>query len=398
MTTRDEVLVEVSDVGKKFCRSIRHSMFYGVTDIAREVLGAGINTDSLRKHEFWGLDDISFELRRGELLGVIGPNGAGKSSLLKVLSGIFLPDRGYVRTRGRLSALIEVSSGFHPLLTGRENIFIRGAILGMSKRELERDLDEIIAFAGLEDAIDTPVKYYSSGMHARLGFSIALQATPDVLLIDEVLAVGDAGFRHKAYNRLSELRRNTATILVSHSMETITRVCDRVLVIDRGQMVFDGDAYAAAEHYSGLFSQQAHLMNREGHKFHDLITSADINGGRITYGDALDVRVEFTVPQDYDGLMFKLNISTSGGEMAAEYSNLNDGRELSVRKGRNVIELSLPCLNLLPQEYYLSFTLLRDGLDHLLWCKNVAAITVSGQMQGHQPYQLTSRQFECKPV
>jgi len=235
-----DTLVRVEKVSKKFCRGLKRSMWYGLRDIARNAVGLRSVSTDLRKDEFWGLRNIDFELKRGEVLGVIGPNGSGKSTLLKMLNGIYWPDAGWIAVGGRVGALIEVGAGFHPMLSGRENIYVNGAILGMSKEEIDEKFDEIVAFADIGDFLDTPVKKYSSGMFVRLGFAVAAHCSPDVLLIDEILAVGDMEFRRRCYNRIDELKRKCTVILVSHNMFQIGRICDRVLFVHRGRERFSG--------------------------------------------------------------------------------------------------------------------------------------------------------------
>ncbi len=253
-----ETLIMVESVSKKFCRSLKRSLWYGIQDLFSE-LGAGGTERALRKNEFWALNDISFTVRRGECLGLIGPNGAGKSTMLKVLNQLIKPDAGRIIVRGRMGALIELGTGFNPILTGRENIFINGAVLGISKREMEKKFDEIVRFAELEDFIDSPFQNYSSGMKVKLGFAVAAQLEPDVLLIDEVLAVGDVGFRNKCYTVIDRLMSNAAVIFVSHNMEAITRITNRCLVFDRGNILFDGPPIQATMKYLDLFSQERQL-------------------------------------------------------------------------------------------------------------------------------------------
>jgi len=250
-----EVLVDVEHVSKRFCRDLRMSLLHGAKDIAGELLGRGVpDRRQLRQGEFWALDDVSFQLRRGECLGLIGPNGAGKSTLLKLISGLIKPDAGRLKVRGRVGALIELGAGFHPLLTGRENIRVNASILGLSQRQLADRQDQIIDFADIGDAIDASVQSYSSGMRARLGFAIAAHLDPDVLLIDEVLAVGDVGFRGKCYNRLASLQHSAGFILVSHNMEPIVRTCNVGLVLANGRSAFFGTSKKAAEAYFDQFA------------------------------------------------------------------------------------------------------------------------------------------------
>ena len=198
----------------------------------------------------WALKDVSFEVQRGEVLGIIGRNGAGKSTLLKVLSKITEPTEGRGVINGRVASLLEVGTGFHPELTGWENIYLSGAILGMTKAEIRRKFDEIVDFSGVEKFIDTPVKRYSSGMHVRLGFAVAAHLEPDILLVDEVLAVGDAAFRKKCFGKVSEVARGGRTVLlVSHNLASIANLCARAILLEAGRVVMDGQPAAVVQHY-----------------------------------------------------------------------------------------------------------------------------------------------------
>jgi len=204
---------------------------------------------------FWALRDINFEIQEGEVVGIIGRNGAGKSTLLRILSRVTEPTTGRVKLRGRVGSLLEVGTGFHPELTGRENIFLNGAILGMKKAEIVRKFDEIVAFAEIEKFIDTPVKRYSTGMYLRLAFAVAAHLEPDVLLVDEVLAVGDASFQRKCLDKMKVVGEDGRTVLfVSHNMPAVTRLCERIILLDEGRVVADGPAHKVASLYlqSGL--------------------------------------------------------------------------------------------------------------------------------------------------
>ena len=206
-----------------------------------------------RSAEMWALRDVSFDVKRGEALGVVGHNGAGKTTILKLLSGITTPTRGEITIRGRLAALVEVGSGFHPELTGRENIYLHGAMLGMRRSEIARTMDSIIDFSGVAEFIDTPVKRYSSGMYVRLGFSIVAHLDPDILLLDEVLAVGDVAFQAKCIDRIAELRKKGCTIIfVSHDLAAVYRVCDRALLLSHGQLVMEGAPRPVIDHYQQM--------------------------------------------------------------------------------------------------------------------------------------------------
>ncbi len=236
-----DTVIKVEGVSKKYCKSLKRSMVYGAMDIGRNILGLSSKSDRLRKDEFWALDDISFKVKRGETLGIIGPNGSGKTTLLKLLNGIFWPDKGKITIRGKVGALIEVGAGFHPMLTGRENIYVNAAIFGMTKKEVDKKFDEIVEFADIGDFLDTPVKHYSSGMFVRLGFAVAVHSSPDILLIDEVLAVGDEIFKRKCLKKISELQENGVTIIfISHGLTTVEGICSKVLWLEKGKIKIEG--------------------------------------------------------------------------------------------------------------------------------------------------------------
>ena len=248
-----DTIISVEGVSKKFCRSLKRTMLYGVIDVARDVLGLAQNSDGLRPDEFWALDNVSFEVNRGECIGLIGANGAGKSTLLKLLNGITLPDKGTIKVAGRVGGLLELGAGFHPMLTGRENIHLNGAILGLSEDDVEKKIDAIVDFAGLDEFIDSPVKHYSSGMYVRLGFAVAAHADPDVLLIDEALAVGDILFQSKCYAKLREFRERGVTIFfVTHSLDLVTAHCSRALLLDRGILIAQAGAKEVVDQYNKL--------------------------------------------------------------------------------------------------------------------------------------------------
>lgn len=256
----DEIAIKVEHVSKKYCKSLKQSMLYGVKDIGRNMIGLSSHSDRLRKGEFWAVDDVSFEIKKGETLGVIGPNGSGKTTLLKMLNGIFWPDKGKIAINGRVGALIEVGAGFHPLLTGRENIYINAAILGMTKRDVDEKFDDIVEFADIGDFIDMPVKFYSSGMFVRLGFAVAVHCEPEILLVDEVLAVGDEGFQNKCFNKIGELRKNgTTTIIVSHNMHIVSTFTRKVVFLNNGKAKYFNNVAEGIKQYTNLFINKEDL-------------------------------------------------------------------------------------------------------------------------------------------
>jgi homopolymeric O-antigen transport system ATP-binding protein len=245
-----QLALRMEQVYKKFRRG---ELYDSLRDLIPALTGRMFRQRDLSPsddREFWALQDVSFEVHRGEAFGIIGHNGAGKSTLLKILSRVMQPTRGEMVVNGRLSALIEVSAGFHPDLTGRENIYLNGTILGMKRREIDAKLDAIIAFSGLEEFIDTPVKRYSSGMHARLGFSVAAHVDPDLLLVDEVLSVGDYVFQQRCLSRMAEVIRGGTTVLfVSHNLRAVSDLCPRSLLLDHGRCAAIGDTSEVIGHY-----------------------------------------------------------------------------------------------------------------------------------------------------
>jgi len=249
-----DTLVKVEGVSKKFCRDLKRSLMYGVQDLGKSLLGINSN-HQLRKKEFWAVDDISFELKRGECLGLIGHNGAGKSTLLKMLNGLITPDKGRIEMRGRVGALIELGAGFNPILTGRENVYNNGAVLGFSKSEIDDRLDDIIDFSEIGEFIDAPVQSYSSGMKVRLGFAVAAQLEPDVLIIDEVLAVGDINFKRKCLSKMEKIKQNSSLIFVSHDMNQVSRICERTLLLNQGKLESNGNTRNSISKYYSIFNK-----------------------------------------------------------------------------------------------------------------------------------------------
>lgn len=251
---------------------------------------AGRNGHELSEGDFWALKGISFSVQRGEMLGMIGPNGAGKSTILKLLSKISKQTKGEIRVQGRLAALIEVGAGFHPDLTGRENIYLNGTILGLRHRQINRLFDAIVDFSELEKFLDMPVKRYSSGMSVRLGFAIAAHIRPENLLIDEVLAVGDLSFQQKCYQRILDLKANgTTMVFVSHNLEAVQRLCDRVILLDRGEVLRDGPPADV-----GLYYRQD-VMRRSGFQATKSLSTASVmtsGAVEVTHAQVLEARGE----------------------------------------------------------------------------------------------------------
>lgn len=251
-----EGILEFSNVWKKFARGEKFDSLRDLIPSMAKMLFSS-RKDDLQEQEFWALQGVSFQVGQGEALGIIGPNGSGKSTSLKLLSGILKPDKGRLKVKGRLSTLIELGAGFHPDLTGRENIYLNGTILGMKRAEIDRKFDDIVDFSELREFLDTPVKRYSSGMHARLGFAVAAHVNPEVLVVDEVLSVGDYHFQQRCYNKMREFLHNgTSVVFVSHNMTAISALCKRALLLRKGVPIYLGDTSTAIQKYHSFFEEQ----------------------------------------------------------------------------------------------------------------------------------------------
>lgn len=377
-----DVLVKADHVSKKYCKSLKQSMFYGMSDIGRNMLRLGSKPEVLRKDEFWAVNDVSFELKRGETLGLIGSNGSGKTSLLKMLNGIFWPDKGEITIRGRVGALIAVGAGFHPVLTGRENIYVNGAILGMTKRELDKQFDAIVDFADIGDFLDTPVKYYSSGMFVRLGFAVAVHCEPDILLIDEVLAVGDASFRGKCYNKIADLEKGCAIILVSHDMGAIARVCDRCLFINKGITMADGAPSKVIQTYYANVKVENSSVTRNGISSVkcDFISRNGLGEHVVRSGEALKLDLTVESEIEIEDPLISIHFLSIGGDFCGEWNSSLSGVPVRVGKNNNQFSVVIDSLNLAPGSYDLSLLITaKNGMMHY-WNHRGFRIRIEGQI------------------
>jgi lipopolysaccharide transport system ATP-binding protein len=354
-----------ADVWKKFRRGVRHDT---LRDLIPSAIGRALGRssgDSLDRQEFWAVRDVSFEVRAGEALGIIGPNGAGKSTILKLLTRILKPTRGECLIRGRAGALIEIAGGFHPDLTGRENVYLQGAIMGMKRAEIARKFDEIVDFAGGGEFIDTQLKRYSTGMNARLGFAIAAHLDPDVLLIDEVLSVGDAAFRDKCMERMRELRRRgVPLVLISHNLPVVLDLCSHAIVLDRGTVRFEGDPAHAIQEYrripwtdtaehpphSAIWIAQVELLDEDGQ------SSAMFR----TMG-SMRVRVHYETRRPVRNAAIAVDIHRGDGIYCAGVSTVADRCNPEVLEGVGYVDVAFPNLALLPGCYLGSVRILDGG-------------------------------------
>ncbi len=310
------------------------------------------------------LDEVSFEVRRGETVGIIGANGAGKSTLLSLITGTIQPTHGTIRTHGSISSLLELGAGFHPDLSGRENVFLYGAIMGMSRAYMRERFDAIVEFAGLEEFIDQPVKYYSSGMYVRLGFAVAVEVDPDILLIDEVLAVGDANFQQKCIAKMEEFRQRGRTMLIiSHDLSTIQKVSDRILLLDHGRVMGLGtptemiDQYEAQER-----TQRCDTFRREWGSGEVQLHSVELRDtageptDTIPAGRGLSIQLGYRSEQRIERPVFGFSIADADGHTVHGSNTQHSGLELASIEGEGRLQLDLPELPLAPGHYMLSLS------------------------------------------
>jgi ABC-type polysaccharide/polyol phosphate transport system ATPase subunit len=322
-----------------------------------------------RRQKFWALRNVSFDVRRGEALGVIGPNGSGKTTLVKLLSRVTAPSEGEITLKGRLSALIEMGAGFHPDLTGRENIFLNGSILGMSYREISRKISSIVEFAEIGDLVNIQVKKYSSGMFLRLGFSIAVHLDADILLFDEVLAVGDLAFQARCFERVEELRRTGRTVLlVSHDLAAIERICDRALLMRSGEVVAMGDPHAVIETYQTMVFSALADSSRPAFAPRLIavrkLTFAGAVEGAVRTGDPLRCRLAYQAWEALDHVVITVSFNWPSGYLCTQ---LSSSEELQLEPGLGEIEFYCPTLTMQRGLYSVDVVVERRG--ELLDCR-----------------------------
>jgi lipopolysaccharide transport system ATP-binding protein len=319
--------------------------------------------------EFVALNDVNFSVKQGEVLGIVGRNGAGKSTLLKILSRITEPTKGRVILRGRVASLLEVGTGFHPELTGRENIFLNGAVLGMTRREIRRKFDEIVAFAEVEKFLDTPVKHYSSGMYVRLAFAVAAHLEPEILIVDEVLAVGDAEFQKKCLGKMDEVSRShgRTVLFVSHNMDAVLKLCSRAVILESGRVRDAGDAKAVVSAY--LDSQPSSprvvdLSTKLGTsefarraRFVSIAPVNSTNSWSIPFGSQLSLDLSIAVDESVKQIELAVAVLTTGGFELATWTNYCNKTQLLVRPGNNTFRIGFEGLNLRPGRYHLGLAL-----------------------------------------
>jgi ABC-type polysaccharide/polyol phosphate transport system ATPase subunit len=374
--------IVVSGLGKRY--RLQHQGQTTLKTAALRLLSRGPR----REEEFWALRAVSFEVRQGETLGIIGRNGAGKSTLLGLIAGTITPTEGDTRTNGRISSLLELGAGFHPDLTGRENIFLNGSILGLRRRDIAQRLDAIVAFSELERFIDHPVKHYSSGMFVRLAFSVAMEVDPDILILDEVLSVGDERFREKCRVRIGEFHRRGKTFLiVSHDMDTIQTICDRVLVLDRGKTVLeDVPTRAVSEYHAinalGEIPSEGPAMREWGSREAVIlgVSLRDARGDRVTVlraREGFTAEVRWRATRRIVDPVFGFALCDAEGRLLYGTNTAIDGCAIPAIEGDGAIEFEVESIPLQRGRYYLTFAI--HSRDHKTFHRldNCSAVTVT---------------------
>lgn len=394
----DDVVLSVEGVSKKFCRSLKRSLFYGLQDIGKEILGLQGETDRLRKGEFWALKDVSFQLRRGEALGLVGANGAGKTTLLRIISGLIRPDQGQVTVKGRVAPLIALGAGFNPVLTGRENIYANMAILGLSKAEIDQRFQDVVDFAEIGDALDAPVQSYSSGMQARLGFACAIYVEPDVLLIDEVLAVGDLNFKAKCNRQIVLLQqRGTAFVMVSHHSHALLSLCNCSVYLQNGTLKSAGKTIRIIRKYEQeMLNSKAtsfgkcslHLSAKNPQESHGLninyLLFRDAVGKKkkaLKTAEGATLCVGLSSVKKFLSISIHIKITSIDGSRGVSLVISSLAEEtLAVFPGQHEIQMVMPCLSLKPGHYRMR-VMIRDKGFYTLDVVDVFDFTVKNGSQ-----------------
>ena len=352
--------------GRKY-KALRDVIANGAKSLGRTLLKpSGKPAHDPGREEFWALKDVSFDIKQGDRVGIIGRNGAGKSTLLKLLSRITEPSKGSIRLKGRVASLLEVGTGFHPELTGRENIFLNGSILGMSKVEIQHKFDEIVAFAEVEKFLDTPVKRYSSGMYVRLAFAVAAHLEPEILIVDEVLAVGDSTFQNKCLGRMKEVGQEGRTVIfVSHSMSAIQLLCDRCILLHKGNLKIDSEPNAAVQLYLRDDSISDSFQRPEQENGKPTLLSGTLKISEHSAEPYLQVDVEICSHKERI-IAIELYLTDAVGNPIG-FGSLgmqNPGQSIHVKPGLNKVSFALSISQLALGKYFISLDLTQPNIEY----------------------------------
>lgn len=373
-------LLKVQGLSKKYSRDLKASVGFAARDLLRGIVGVSDDKPKLRKTEFWALKDVNFELCRGEVLAILGHNGAGKSTLLKCIAGKLHVDSGSVTRKGEIGYLLEMSAGFSPTMTGRDNVSVRGRLMGKRGKSLDSYISQVEEFAGIGEFFDAPVQFYSSGMKSRLGFAASSVMEPDILIIDEVLAVGDLAFRLQCYERINEMARKAAVIFVSHSTGQVARLCDRGIYLDKGRVLFNGGVQEAISLYQDQLGVKSE--NKQGHSLNpELVSFTVIADGAIwskensiAYGSLLSLDIDVSKLQPHSQIRVVLkDVSQS---VIADWNSART--QLDWPDVKKSLRSELGPVELAPGYYSLFLQIMSpDGVEHLCFSESVS-FRVSG--------------------
>ena len=383
----DEVLV-IENLSKKFCRNLKKGMVYAGKDLISGTFNLNSKSHELRPYEFWALQDINLRLKRGDSVSLIGKNGSGKSTLLRLIAGLYPPDKGELKIRGSVASMIAVGAGFHAYMTGRENIYLNAAILGMEKSYVDKVFDEIVDFAEVENFLDSPVATYSSGMRVRLGFAIASSSRPDLLLLDEILAVGDRQFKVKCYNRIAKLKQDCAVVFVSHNMSEIQRVTSRSLFLEDGKVLYRGPVETAIEKY--LERNQLEDGNNAFVKSADFIKFDDIevDSSDMGWKGKIKLGCQFNSEKDYGDCLIRITFHDEEGRDIANWQSKYHDVSYDIKKGSNQFAVNIENIPLKTGEYKLSYVISSiDETEYLLVAHEFKKLFINS-VSGYANFQL----------
>lgn len=390
-TTNNQPVIEIKKLAKVYNIGHEQKASAGTVTLRDAITNLGrkpwefFTGHQMKKEKFWALRDINFKIEQGDVIGLIGKNGSGKSTMLKILSRIVEPTQGEIIMRGKSASLLEVGTGFHPELTGRENIYFNGSILGMKKKEIESKFDEIVEFSGVDKFLDTPVKFYSSGMYVRLAFAVAAHLEPDILIVDEVLAVGDAEFQKKSLGKMRDVTKNKdrTVIFVSHNMESIQSICNKCVWLQEGQIVAMGETNKVIDKYvsSAQSSSSIPIAKRKDRQGSGKVQCTDISTrDNIEKDRSLDIelKIKNNTKETFDKAKLSIDIYDQTGNAVSNLLNYSINEKIKYKPGTSTFKVHLKNINLVPGNYPINIFVASDQFNGEIfdWVESAAVINV----------------------